>query len=89
MAGFVWKSGVMFQVKSTTTLGGASLGLYLLIVLGWLIYSPAVWIGVYLMAGGGVLFLIGIGLSVYRDQLKQLPEQIEKREGIFRVMGWR
>lgn len=82
-------TGVMFQVKASTTLGGGSLAVYLLIVLGWLLNSPAVWIGIYLMAGGGLLFLIGLGLSMYRDQLKQLPEQIEKREGIFRVIGWR
>lgn len=82
-------TGVMFQVKSTTTLGGLSLSLYLLIVIGWLIYSPAGWVGVFLMGVGGSLFAIGLALSIYRDQLKQLPEQIERREGIFRVISWR
>ena len=39
--------------------------------------------------GGAALFAIGIGLSVYRDRLLELPEQIANREGIFRILSWR
>ena len=46
-------------------------------------------VGVYLSAGGAVIFLVGIGLSIYREKLLQLPDQIATRNGIFRVFGWR
>jgi hypothetical protein len=28
-------------------------------------------------------------LSVYRDRLLTLPENARRREGVFRVLGWR
>ena len=37
----------------------------------------------------GGLFPIGLLLSVYRDRLLALPEKIERREGIFRLLNWR
>jgi hypothetical protein len=45
--------------------------------------------GVYCMIGGGLLFLPGILLSLYRDRLLQLPDRIKRREGVFRVLTWR
>jgi hypothetical protein len=46
-------------------------------------------LGVYLFSGGGVIFLAGLLLSIYRDRLLALPDQIAKREGLFRIIGWR
>ncbi|MCY2995623.1 MAG: hypothetical protein NTY19_48410 [Planctomycetota bacterium] len=43
--------------------------------------------GVYLGVAGGVVFALGIGLSVYRDKL--LPDRIANREGLFRILSWR
>lgn len=82
-------SGCSWQVRSTTLFGGASLGLYLLILIGSLAYQPEVAIGVYLLAGGGLIFVMGIVLSFYRDYLLALPDQIAKREGLFRFLSWR
>lgn len=82
-------TGYSWQIKSTTFFGGASLTLYLMIIvvsLGWQQQKPA---GVYLAVGGAALFGLGIALSMCREKLLQLPEQIAKREGVFRVLNWR
>ena len=51
--------------------------------------SPEVTMGASLTGIGVSLFVIGIGLSVYRDRLLMLPERISKREGLFRILDWR
>jgi len=45
--------------------------------------------GGYLAIAGGVVFLLGIVLSMYRERLLALPDQIAKREGVFKVLDWR
>ena len=82
-------TGLVWQVKASTMLGGGSLFVYLVILIISLIYQPQVAVGIYLAAGGAVLFGIGLALAIYRERLIKLPEKIAKREGIFRVMGWR
>lgn len=83
VTGFSWK------VKSTTLVGGGALFLYLLIIIGQLAYQPQVATGVYLAIGGGLVFLMGVCLSMYRDVLLQLPDRIARREGVFQIIGWR
>jgi hypothetical protein len=46
-------------------------------------------VGVYLTIGGAVIFGAGVLLSIYRDRLLALPEQVRRREGVFRVLSWR
>jgi hypothetical protein len=82
-------SGCGWQVRATTLLGALPLVVYLLILVGSLAYHPQVAIGVYLLVGGGLVFAVGVVLSIYRDRLLALPEMIARREGIFRVIGWR
>jgi len=82
-------TGYSWQIKSTTFFGGAALTAYLVMVLASLGWRRQVAVGVYLAIGGVLLFACGIALSVYRDKLLLLPEQIAKREGIFRVLNWR
>lgn len=82
-------SGCSWQIKSTTLLGGLHLGAYLVLLIGSLAYRPEVAVGVYLLAGGGLVFAVGVVLSIYRDRLLAIPEQITKREGLFRVIDWR
>ena len=36
-----------------------------------------------------LLFATGLFLSVYRDRLLALPDQIKRREGIFKILSWR
>ena len=38
---------------------------------------------------GGLVFAVGIALSIYREKRLKLSEQIANREGLFRVMNWR
>ena len=82
-------TGLGWQIRSTTVLGGGALALYLIVMIVSLIHHPQVAIGVYLAAGGAVVFAAGIALSVYRDKLLELPEHVAKREGIFSILNWR
>ena len=82
-------SGCSWQIQSTTFFGGLGLLIYLMVIIGSIAYRPEVAVGVYLLIGGALLFGSGILLSIYRDRLLKLPEQISRREGIFRIIGWR
>jgi hypothetical protein len=82
-------TGVAWQFKATTLAGGGTLGVYLVVMIGALAYQPQVAIGVYLAIGGALVFATGIALSVYREKLLALPDQIARCEGIFRIMQWR
>jgi hypothetical protein len=82
-------TGAGWQVKSTTLLGGSTLSIYLLMVIGGLAYQPNVAVGIYLAVGGGTIFVLGILLSIYRERLLRLPAQIANREGLFQVLDWR
>lgn len=81
--------GCVLQIRSTTSVGGAALGLYLAVLFGNLVYHPQIAVGVYLAAGGGIIFLTGVVLSIYRDRLLALPSNIAHREGIFQWIDWR
>ena len=82
-------TGYSWQIKSTTFFGGSSLVIYLLAIVISLGWQQQVAVGVYLAVGGGLVFALGIVLSIFRDKLVELPDQIAHREGIFRVMNWR
>lgn len=94
-AGFLFLSllllgtGVVFQLKATTLVGASSTALYfvtLLILVPWDRLST---VAILITAGGGTLFGLGLILAFFRDRLLTLPEQIHKREGLFRVLNWR
>ena len=78
-----------WQLKAPTMFGGVNLVAYLLVLIGMLAILPNVAMGVYLAAGGALLFAAGIALSIYRERLLALPEKIREREGLFRVLSWR
>lgn len=82
-------SGASWQIKATTLWGGASLALYLIVLVASLAYHPQVAMGIYMAVGGAAVFALGIALSVYREKLLELPEYVAKREGIFRILNWR
>jgi len=82
-------TGCIFQVRSTTAFGCVILGLYLATLFAHLAYRPQVAVGVYLAVGGGVIFLLGLMLSIYRDRLLALPSRIAQREGVFQIIDWR
>ena len=82
-------SGFMFQIRSTTLTGAALLAIYLVTLVLYVnmleVQKAAIWMTI----GGAVIFGTGILLSVYRDRLLTLPDQVKRREGIFKVLGWR
>ncbi len=82
-------SGVALELKSTAITGGTLLALHLVMLLVSLGLQAQVAVGVYLAAGGAVIFGGGLFLSIHRERLLQLPERIRKREGLFRVLAWR
>ena len=82
-------TGYSWQLKMPTLIGGLGLGTYLVVLLGMLAYFPNVAMGVYLGAGGAILFAAGLALSVYRERLLELPGKLTRREGLFTVLTWR
>jgi len=82
-------TGVAWQFKASTLAGGGTLGIYLVVMIGSLAYQPQVAVGVYLAVGGALVFATGIALSIYREKLLALPDQIARREGIFQIIQWR
>ena len=82
-------SGLAFRVLATTVLGGVGLAAYLLMLVVTVLHRPQTHMGVYLVGAGIALFLLGVALSIYRDRLIALPDQIARREGVFRVLDWR
>jgi hypothetical protein len=86
-------TGVVFQLKSTTLVGAALTALYfvtLLVLVPWSRLAERInYVAISIIVGGGVIFGTGLLLSVYRERLMALPEKIQRREGIFRVLSWR
>ncbi len=82
-------TGYSWHIKSTTFLGGSTLVLYLLVIVVSLGWQRQVAVGIYLAIGGGLVFALGIVLSIFREKLSDLPDQMARREGIFRVLNWR
>ena len=82
-------TGFLFQLKSTTMIGAFLTALYFTTLLIYLPWSRLNTVAVFITVGGGTIFLVGLLLSVYRDRLLALPEQIQKRQGVFRILNWR
>ncbi len=82
--------GIVLHIKSTTVTGGVVMALYVLSLVAF-VRLPDVLktTAVYLMIGGGAFFGAGLLLSIYRDRLLSLPQRIQRREGVFRVLNWR
>lgn len=82
-------TGYGWQVKSTTLLGGGTLLFYLLMMIASLHWRQQHTIGVTLAVLGGCVFGCGILLSIYRQKILELPEQMAKHEGLFCLLDWR
>src|SRR5262249_7033381 len=83
--------GFILKLRAPTLIGAtAVLGYLVMLIVYAHRYLDHIWIiGIYLTAGGLLLFGIGLILSVYRDWLLDLPERIRKREGVWKVLTWR
>ncbi len=82
-------AGCICQLRIPAIAGATLTILYLA---GLLLFVPWGQLGTasLMLAGGGAsLFLIGLGLSIFRDRLLALPQKMKERRGIFQVLGWR
>lgn len=82
-------SGMLFQLKATTIIGGAMTVLYFLTLAIFVPWSRLNAVAVAITVGGGVVFAAGLILAFFRDSLLTLPDRIQRREGIFRIFNWR
>ncbi len=89
ISGLLLAAGLGWKTKATTFFGGGTLAIYLVVLFGSLLYRPQVTVGAYLAIGGGVMFIIALLLSMYRERLLSLPDRIAARQGIFQVIDWR
>lgn len=82
--------GTLCRLRATTLTGGGALAVYLASLL-MLLSIPAQLqnVAVYLIVGGAMLFGSAVLLSVYRDRLLAIPEQVRDGEGVFAVLKWR
>jgi hypothetical protein len=82
-------SGFMLELKSTTITGALVTFIYVATLLVYLPWSKVSTAAIFIMVGGSVIFGAGLLLSLYRDRLLLLPQRIQRREGLFRVLNWR
>lgn len=82
-------TGYLCRLKATTLTGAGLTMLYFLALLIYIPWKQLNTIALFITIGGGTLFVLGLLLSVYRDRLLALPEQMKRRQGLFRVLSWR
>jgi len=84
-------TGFSWQTRSPVIVGGGCLTLYLIMLVTDLARRAEEMMGVavFMTIIGGLVFVIGIVLSSYREWFLLLPEKLSRREGIFRVISWR
>ena len=86
---FMLVTGYSWHIKSTTLFGGVGLLFYLILVVASLGWRAQVATGVYVTVGGALVFACGVALSVLREKLLDLPDQIADRKGVFSMLNWR
>jgi hypothetical protein len=82
-------SGLMLQLRATTLCGGILLAMHIVVLLAFAGWKAQLAVGVYLAMGGALVFFSGLVLAIYREQLLLLPQKIQRREGVFKVLAWR
>jgi len=82
-------TGVLFRLRATTLIGAVMTALYFLTLAVMVPWARLNAVALFILVGGGVLFSIGLALSLFRDRLLTLPDRVKRREGVFRVLAWR
>lgn len=82
-------SGVVLQLRSTTLVGAGMTAMYFATFLVLVPWGQVNTVATAILTGGSVLFGTGLILAFYREQILRLPELIQNRQGVFRVMDWR
>lgn len=82
-------SGMVLRLRSTTLTGGTLTALYFIMLLVFVPWSRLNAVAIIITSGGAMIFGTGLLLSLFRDRLLALPDRIQRREGLFQVLGWR
>ena len=88
IATVMFLTGIMSRLRATTFVGGGLLACHLATLIVFTGMRAQLALGAYVTIGGGLLFAVGVVLSVYRDRLLTMPERIRQRQGVFRVLAW-
>ncbi len=82
--------GIVCRIRSTSISGGILLTTFLVSLIT-LIRLPSQLhnASVVMMVGGGVFLGTAILMSIYRDRLVAIPQQVRDGEGVFQVLKWR
>lgn len=81
--------GLLFKIRATTITGAALCTLYFLALLFYVPWDRLNTLAIMIAVVGAVLFGVGLLLSVFREKLLALPQQVKNRKGVFRVLDWR
>ena len=82
-------SGLMLQLRATTIIGVLMSGIYICTFAILVPWGRVNTLATAILSGGAVLFGLGVLLAFYREQILALPEAIQRRQGVFRVLDWR
>ncbi len=82
-------TGLMLQLKATTLVGGFMSAVYICTFAILVPWQKVDMLATAILSGGAVLFGVGALLAFYREQILALPEAIQRRRGVFRVLDWR
>lgn len=82
--------GLLCRIRSTTIAGSTLLTVYVVSLLSLVKWPSQLQnASVAMMVGGGIFFGVAVLLSIYRDRLIALPQNIKEGRGVFRVLQWR
>lgn len=81
--------GAVVQTRGPVIVGGTALTIYLVAMLGNLLWVANLSAGIYLTVGGGAIFSLALALSFAQDWLIALPTRVHERRGIFKILNWR
>jgi hypothetical protein len=82
-------AGAVLQTRGPVIVGGTALAVYLVAMIGNLLWVADLSAGIYLTVGGGAIFALALGLSFAQDWLMALPTRAQERRGLFAVLNWR
>ncbi len=89
VAGLTLAAGLGWKTKATTFFGGGTLAIYLLVLVGSIVYQPQVKVGAYLAIGGGLLFVGASCSACTASGCCRCPIASRRGRGSFQVMNWR
>jgi hypothetical protein len=82
-------AGAVLQTRGPVIVGGTALAMYLVAMIGNLLWVADLSAGIYLTVGGGAIFAVALALNFGQDWLMALPARAQERRGLFAILNWR